>query len=143
MYRSSWATSLGQEAILALRISREFFDRILSRAVPSTHSHDSSDTREDWQSMLASSDVRLQWDPDHDPTGSKLDRRAIQVGLRGKALRAFATEELLEVIDMTPFVTEQRPNAHRDLWDRLLTPVEHVYLPNDPAVASAIRLDAG
>jgi len=30
------------------------------------------------------SDVRLQWDPDHLPTGESHKRRAIQLGLRNK-----------------------------------------------------------
>lgn len=30
------------------------------------------------------SDVRLQWDPDHVPTGESHKRRAIQLGLRNK-----------------------------------------------------------
>jgi hypothetical protein len=31
---------------------------------------------------VARSEVRLQWNPDHDPTGNKLERRALQLGLR-------------------------------------------------------------
>ena len=30
-------------------------------------------------------EVRLQWDPDHTPDGCKEKRRAIQLGLKGKA----------------------------------------------------------
>ena len=33
--------------------------------------------------------VRLQWDPDHSPRGGKLERRAIQLGIRGEALELF------------------------------------------------------
>ncbi len=32
--------------------------------------------------IAGDSDVRLQWDPDHKPDGSKETRRAIQLGLR-------------------------------------------------------------
>lgn len=142
MYRSAWATSPDQETVLGLRISRRFFERILLSAVASSHSADSSDSRDQWQTKLASSEVRLQWDPDHDPTGGKLERRAIQLGLRGQTLRAFATTELQEVIDMTPFIVEQRPHTPRAHWSRLRTPVEHVYVPHDPSVAPAIGLDA-
>lgn len=142
MYRSAWATSLGQEVVLGLRISRQFFEHILRQAVASTHGS-AGGTREEWQAKLAASDVRLQWDPDHGPSGEKLERRAIQLGLRGETLRAYASSELREVIDMTPLIVEQRANAARKQWSLLRTPVEHVYVPADASIASAIKLDIG
>lgn len=143
MYRSAWGTSPGQETVLGLRISRRFFERILLAAVASSHAADSGDRHDEWRAKLASSEVRLQWDPDHDPAGGKLERRAIQLGLRGELLRAYATSELQEVIDMTPLIVEQRSRTPREQWAHLHTPVEHVYSPNDPSVALAIGLDAG
>jgi hypothetical protein len=142
MYRSAWATSPGQETVLGLRISRQFFERILLAAVASSHATDSRETHDQWRAKLASSEVRLQWDPDHDPAGDKLDRRAIQLGLRGELLRAYATTELQEVIDMTPLIAEQRSRTPREQWPHLHTPVEHVYSPDDPSVGQAIGLDA-
>lgn len=141
MYRSAWATSPGQEAVLGLRISRTFFERVLGSAVASTHASHADETREEWQKRLASSEVRLQWDPDHDPMGGKLERRAIQLGLRGEALRSYATSELEEVIDMTPLIAQQRSNTPRERWPFLRTPVEEVYRPADPSVGVTIGLD--
>ncbi len=141
MYRSAWATSPGQETVLGLRISRTFFEHILRSAVPSSHTAYSQDSREQWQNRLASSQVRLQWDPDHDPSGGKLERRAIQLGLRGETLRAYATSELQELVDMTPLIVQQRANASRKLWPSLRTPIENVYLPEDQTVGVAIGLD--
>jgi hypothetical protein len=143
MYRSAWATSPGQESVLGLRLSRRFFEQILGSAVPSNHAGESGDRREQWQNKLAASEVRLQWDPDHDPTGERLERRAIQLGLRGDALRAYATSELKEVIDMTPLIAKQRPHVRRESWHLLHTPIEHVYQPVDPSVGVAVGLDAG
>lgn len=141
MYRSAWATSEGQEAVLALRISRSFFEDLLRAAVVSSHADDSVETREAWQARVRSSEVRLQWDPDHDPAGGKLERRALQLGLRGATLRAYATTEVREIIDMTPFVAEQRARARHTGWADLQTPVEEVYRLADPAVAANIGLD--
>jgi len=142
MYRSAWATSPGQGSVLGLRISRDFFERILASAVASSHEDTSPDTREQWQVKLSASEVRLQWDPDHDPTGGKLERRAIQLGLRGDTLRAFATSEIQEVIDMTPLIVVQRAHASREHWPLLHTPIEHPYAPADSSVGLAIGLDA-
>lgn len=83
-------------------------------------------THQEWQDAVVSSEVRRQWDPDHAPSGAKLPRRAIQLGLRGSALRAFAITELMEVIDMTDFVAQQRQYAQDDN-PQLETPLESVY----------------
>ena len=127
MYRSGWGAKEGQEVILGLRVRRTFFDSILAQAVASTYQPDRYVSREVWKAAVDISEVRLQWDPDHDPQGAKLNRRAVQLGLRGRTLEAFASRELLEVIDMTPFVAQQRIHALAD-DPRLRTPLEHVYV---------------
>jgi hypothetical protein len=126
MYRSGWGTKEGQETTLGLRLRRRFFDRLLGAAVPSSFDAARFDSRQAWQAAVAASDVRLQWDPDHAPSGARLERRALQLGLRGETLAAFAKQELLEVIDLTGFVAAQRPHAQDD-DPRLLCPVEHEY----------------
>src|SRR5262249_13577776 len=90
------------------------------------------DSREEWASAVARSDVRLQWDPDHLPTGGKCERRAIQLGLRGAALEFYGKREILQVIDMSAFVADQRENVGDWRSGKLLTPVEDVYVPRNP-----------
>ena len=81
--------------------------------------------------------MRLQWDPDHDPSGAPLERRAIQLGLRGEALAKYAKEWLLGIEDVSEFVRQQSEYA-RSPFDRLITPREEVYPVNDPEVAATI-----
>lgn len=126
MYRSAWATKEGQEYVLGLRLRRTFFDSLLMTAVQSTFDPKIHANVEVWRSAVAESEIRSQWDPDHSPSGSKESRRAIQLGLRGLALQKLASDELLEVMDMTPFVRSQRSNAQDDS-SALLTPLETVY----------------
>lgn len=139
MYRSGWATKHSQEHILALRLARAGFDAILARAVPSTFGAGSDATRDDWQAAVAASDVRLQWDPDHDPAGQRCQRRAIQLGLRGPAVRQFIDEWIVAVEDITELVHAQ--DALRSDATRLTTPREDVYPVADPAVATRIGAD--
>src|SRR5438045_2907354 len=91
MYRCGWATKPDQERVLAVRVRREAFDEMLGRAVHSAYVHEVYETPEAWRAAVARSHVRLQWDPDHTPTGEQVDRRAIQLGLRGEVLTAYGT----------------------------------------------------
>ncbi len=139
-YRCNWATSPGQEVVLALWLRRAGFDEILARAVPSSHDPRRYATPADWKRAVGRSDVRLQWDPDHGPAGAPETRRAIQLGLRGEALRSFADEWLLAVEDITPLVRAQHPYAHAP-FTGLRTPAEQVYRPADAATATQLGLD--
>jgi hypothetical protein len=140
MYRSGWGTKENQEVSLALRIRREFFDSILAEAVPSTWDRAMFTTEREWSEAISRSSVRLQWDPDHHPSGAKLERRAIQLGLRGEKLEAFGQRELVEVIDLSEFVAEQRARLASDGVSGLVTPRERVYHPTDLALATRLRL---
>jgi hypothetical protein len=91
-----------------------------------------------WKEAVASSAVRLQWDPDHDPNGGKVERRAIQLGLRGDACRRFADEWLLAIEDVTPFVLDQRVHATPSRYAELVMPTERVYPVADPEVAARL-----
>jgi hypothetical protein len=142
MYRSGWGTKEGQEVTLGLRLRHEFFDSLLAQAVPSTWDREQFDTEEAWSQAVARSSVRLQWDPDHHPTGAKLERRAIQLGLRGSALETFGQRELLEVLDLSEFVAEQRSQLASSGVSALQTPRERVYLPADPGVVARLGLSA-
>src|SRR4029079_496567 len=122
MYRSGWGTKEHQEVTLGLRIRRVFFDSILAAAVPSSWDREQFATEAEWSQAVSRSSVRLQWDPDHNPSGAKLERRAIQLGLRGEILEAFGTRELIEVIDLSEFVAEQRSTLSTNGTSALLTP---------------------
>jgi len=143
MYRSGWGTKESQEVTLGLRIRRTFFDALLTQAVPSSWDRDQFATREEWSRAIDQSSVRLQWDPDHDPSGAKLGRRAVQLGLRGAVLEAFGRRELVEVIDLSEFVAEQRLRLESSGVSALVTPRERVYRPENPTIATRLQLADG
>ena len=76
MHRSGWAGKKDQERVLAVRITRDGFDHILSLAL--TGQAEKAAARKE------PTQVRLQWGPDHGPNGEPLPRRAIQLGLRNE-----------------------------------------------------------
>src|SRR5687767_5235604 len=92
MFRSGWATKEGQERILAIWIKQNFLDTILEESVISSFEKNGYKERDRWKEDLASKEVRLQWDPDHDPYGTPVERRALQLGLKGSMLRKYAIE---------------------------------------------------
>ena len=127
MFRSGWGTKPNQEVTLSLRVRRAFFDKLLADAVPSSFRPERYATEADWKRAVAGSDVRVQWDPDHHPSGAKLERRAVQLGLRGDVLEQFARRELVEVMDISAFVSEQRGVLAAAGVAGLVTPRERVY----------------
>lgn len=134
MYRSGWSTKEGQERVLAIRITRSGFEEILSKAAISRKTEEREPTKSDL--------VRLQWDPDREPNGDKVDsgRRAIQLGLRGEAFMKFSREFILKIDDITDFVTEMR--EHIDNGEMLMLPIERVYTVEDPHISQNILLSS-
>lgn len=141
MYRCGWASKEGQEVVLAVRIKRTAFDQILRSAVNSSFKPELHESREAWQAAVNSSDVRLQWDPDHAPNGAKMERRAIQLGLRGDVLAKYAREWIIEIMDISEFVREQAANSERSRYDQLLMPRERVYPVADEETRAYLRID--
>jgi hypothetical protein len=80
----------------------------------------------------------LQWDPDHDPYGARLARRAIQLGLKGEMLERFGKEQLLDVEDITEFVLEQKKHVDARRLDRLQVPIERVW--NIPRIQLGVKI---
>lgn len=140
MYRSGWGTKEGQEVTLAVRLRRSAFDQILGEAVHSHFDAHVFSSHEEWQRAVATSNVRLQWDPDHDPSGAPLDRRAIQLGLRGRVVEKYAREWILGIEDVSDFVQSQREFVAARKLDELVIPKETEYSVTDPTVAARLGL---
>lgn len=129
MYRCGWAKKENQKMVLAIELLKTHFDEILEEAVHSSFKPEVYESRETWQAAIKQSNVRLQWDPDHNPYGAKLERRAIQLGMRGTIQRQFATEWIISIEDITDFVLEQGQAVEAKQLNRLLVMEEEVYVP--------------
>ena len=140
MYRNGWGTKAGQEVVLAIHLKREAFDRYLSQAVYSSFQNELYDSYDDWQKAVQSSSIRLQWDPDHNPYGGKIERRAIQIGIRNQEIVNYAKEDILEIEDISEFVAEQYQHVLSKELDKLWTPAEKPYLTKDDALNHYLRI---
>ncbi|MFJ9693342.1 DUF4291 domain-containing protein [Kitasatospora sp. NPDC101183] len=132
MHRSDWGRSPGQERVLSLEISRAGFDGALERAVLSGYTGRVHESRAAWQRELRRSPVRVQWDPERGVDLGPLAWRAIQVGLRGEASRAYADEWITRITDVTALAEQVRLTR-----DPALLPVETPY-PVGAAVAARV-----
>lgn len=139
MYRSGWGTKEGQEVILAVRLKRSAFDEVLTAAVHSTFVSEVYASEKEWKQAAKNSSVRLQWDPDYHPSGLKLERRAIQLGLRGEILVDYAQDWIINIEDISEFVQEQHQNLKEGMAN-LLTPSEEVYPITNSDTAKRLQI---
>lgn len=71
----------------------------------------------------------VQWDPERDVRGTKLQHRTIQLGI-GRALsRAFASQWIASIEDVTPLVRRLAALRGRGAWKEVARrlPVERAY----------------
>ncbi len=103
MYRSGWAQKENQKRILAFWLKKSDWEFILKEAVLSSFNQEIYPDHDTWKEVMGKSEVRLQWDPDHDPYGEKMKRRAIQIGMKGEVLKKFGTEYVQKIEDVYSF----------------------------------------
>jgi len=134
MYRCDWGTKdKNQTRILAIWLKRPYFEEILSHAVHSGYKEEVYGTKKGYNTAVSHAKqndfgfVRLQWDPDHSPSGSPHPhRRAIQLGL--KSVKCFIEgEAITEIKDITQFVAAQREFRDAEHHHLLMVPRERLY----------------
>jgi hypothetical protein len=117
MYRSNWAEKENQNRILAIEMTMLGFEELLEQGVKSSYDKSYGD-EQSWRERLTHSNVRIQWDPDHDPKGEKLKRRAVQIGMKNEALQKFNNEFIQSITDISDFVKQQKNliNNHAEVF---------------------------
>lgn len=139
MYRSNWGTKKNQESILALDIDRKQFDDILRIAVLT--SPDSMLYQgQQWEKEFAETAVYCQWDPDRNINGTMINRTAIQIGIKGAALKDLAGTGIYRMEDLTSSVrkwNEQRKHGRLNTRD---LPAERQYPVTDKGVRKRLNM---
>ena len=140
MYRAGWAGKEQQENILRISLPIIHLKTILQQATFSSFNCEVYGTEENWKAELERTEVRLQWDPDHDPYGNKQERKAIQVGMKGEILKKFSTEWIKTIEDITPFVKDEHEKVLAGKTTALNIPYELVIEINDETIEKRIGI---
>jgi hypothetical protein len=139
MHRSRWAGKSGQERVLAVRITREGWEKALSSAVLTSFDGSLFRSPEDWDRQFRSASVHLQWDTERSLRGAPLPYFSIQVGLSRQVIGEYVEDWVTGLEDLTGRVRKmygliqsgQAEKARRYL------PPERVY-PVPPVLANRL-----
>jgi hypothetical protein len=102
LYRSNYATSVRQEAILKIKLSHEGFLTILRESVETSYNPHVYEDEDTWRRTLKRSSVRHQWDPERYLTlGKHPSRRAIQIGISGWIVEKYVNEWIIGLEEVT------------------------------------------
>ena len=116
----------------AITLPLEHFESVLKQATISSYDSAIYETQEAWKDELEKTEVRLQWDPDHDPHGNKQERKAIQLGMKGEILKKFCTEWIVKIEDVTGFAHDQYEKVQKQRLEELQVPYEEIiYMQNN------------
>lgn len=129
LYRSGYASKHRQEAILKIKLKHEGFLEILRHGVPTSYSESNFSSENDWRTSLKNSLVRYQWDPERDLHLRKLERRAIQLGIKGEIVQRYVNEWIINLEE----VTELAHQIKNSLSSKFLpeVPEEKIYTINE------------
>ena len=127
LYRSGYATKHNQERILKIKLSHDGFLAILSQGIHTSFEPDLFKTEIDWQLALRRGEVRYHWDPDRDLQLRRLDRRALQVGIRGSVLSNYVNHWILGIEDVTELAHAIKEAVESKQKQLPLVPEERVY----------------
>ncbi|WP_232663482.1 DUF4291 domain-containing protein [Pseudonocardia sp. TRM90224] len=139
MYRCGWALKPGQERVLAVRLRRSGFERALAGACLSHFDRKVHTDHDEWARRLRTTTVRVQWDPERSIRLGQLPHRSLQVGISGAAVRAYTSEWITGLTDVTALARQVHTAVQAGDLDaaRGLLPVERPY-PLPPDVAAAV-----
>lgn len=117
MERCGWATKVDQQRVLAVRVKRSAFDAWVSQAVSTSQAN-------------VNADVRVQWDPERNLRGGKLNHRSLQLGLGRGVIRAYATELIVGIDDVTALAKRIDALRRDGAWPAAekLLPLEKLYV---------------
>ena len=104
--RTKYGTKNRMQAIARIKIAHEAFKEILQQSIETHWNKTLFPQQENWQRAINKSDVIHQWDPERDIMGKRLNRQAIQIGIRGKVIKKYVSDYIINVEDISDLVHE-------------------------------------
>lgn len=101
LYRCGYGFKSGQEVVLRIKISHDGWLDALSGAVLSHYERRIHGEKAFFDRALKVGECRVQWDPDRTLALERMERRAIQVGLRGSLVARYVDEWIIGIEDVT------------------------------------------
>ncbi|TCO40940.1 uncharacterized protein DUF4291 [Kribbella antiqua] len=106
-YRSGWATKPGQTRVLRIHLKRAGFEWALAHSCLSHYDPAHHESEQAWRETLATSPVRIQWDPEQTLTLQPQPKiRSIQIGLSPEAVHHYVHDWITTIEDATPAMHE-------------------------------------
>lgn len=129
MERCGYGQKAGQECILAIRIKRSAWEYALSQAVLTHPTERVYANGEEWKELIDKAIVNVQWDPERNIRGGKLDYRSIQVGISRHLIKEYNNDWIVDIQDYTPLahkIYQLKMDGRHDKAKELL-PKEKAY----------------
>lgn len=106
MERSNWGQKPNQEHTLAIKIKRSSFEKALSLAVLTSSKKEVYKDTNEWEKLKKHALVNVQWDPERNLRGGKLNYRSIQIGISRHLIREYNEEWIVKIEDISPLVSK-------------------------------------
>ncbi|MFW1957905.1 DUF4291 domain-containing protein [Acinetobacter guillouiae] len=133
MERSHWATKSNQNHILAIRIKRDFWEYLIQQSIHTDPTLSAHKNGEHWSESFENAKVHIQWDPERNLKGTKLEQRSIQIGISRFLIQAFNNTAIHSIQDITPLVTKMAQFRRLGKYKHAekLLPKQRIYPLND------------
>ena len=133
MKRSHWATKSNQNHILAIRIKRDFWEYLLKQSIHTDPILSAHKNGELWFESFENAKVHIQWDPERNLKGTKLEQRSIQIGMSRFLIQAFNNTAIHSIQDITPLVNKMAQFRRLGQYKHAekLLPKQRIYPLND------------
>jgi hypothetical protein len=129
MERGNYGQKPNQEHTLALHIKREAWEKALYKAVLTSPEKRVYPDPRNWEKEFENAEIYVQWDPERNIKGTKLNYRSIQVGISRSLIEEFNEEWIVKIEDYTPLVKKILNLTKSGEFDKAkkLLPIEKNY----------------
>lgn len=133
MERSNYGQKSNQEYTLAIHIKREAWEKALKLAILTSPEKRVYPNPKIWEEEFENAKVYVQWDPERNIKGNKLEYRSIQVGISRYLIEEFNEDWIVKIEDYSPLVKKILNLTKQGEFNKAkkLLPIEKIYPLSD------------